>query len=341
MNPWRPRPRRRLRPTRPARDPDRPGPLALRARPALADARVPRGAGGRLARGLLAGGRRRVDALCARAPRPRRAARRRRRGPRRARGSSGSSSTGRSCRSAPSSSASTRRTPRASAAYILAHSEAVLAFVEDDAQREKLASVQAELPALREIVALRRAARARGRGPRDAASTRRARQPRARSRKTTSRRSSTRRARPARRRAACSRTRTSSRPRSACARTSRTAATSSSSSCRSRTASGGSRTSRRRTTARRVALVADATRVAEALGAVRPTILPAVPRIYEKIHAGVLDQIESADGREARARALGARRRRAREPPPPHGPARSARRSACRSASPTSSSSRR
>ena len=45
-----------------------------------------------------------------------------------------------------------------------------------------------------------------------------------------------------------------------------------------------------------VALVSDATRVAEALGAVRPTILPAVPRIYEKIHAGVLDRIENEHG---------------------------------------------
>ena len=45
-----------------------------------------------------------------------------------------------------------------------------------------------------------------------------------------------------------------------------------------------------------VALVSEATRVAEALGAVRPTILPAVPRIYEKIHAGVLDRIENEDG---------------------------------------------
>ena len=41
-----------------------------------------------------------------------------------------------------------------------------------------------------------------------------------------------------------------------------------------------------------VALVAEATRVADALVAVKPTILPAVPRIYEKIHAGVLDRIE-------------------------------------------------
>jgi len=45
-----------------------------------------------------------------------------------------------------------------------------------------------------------------------------------------------------------------------------------------------------------IAFVAEATRVGEALGAVRPTVLPAVPRIYEKIHAGVLDQIESAGG---------------------------------------------
>ncbi len=45
-----------------------------------------------------------------------------------------------------------------------------------------------------------------------------------------------------------------------------------------------------------VAFVADVGRVAEALGTVRPTILPAVPRVYEKIHAGVLDQIESGGG---------------------------------------------
>jgi long-chain acyl-CoA synthetase len=45
-----------------------------------------------------------------------------------------------------------------------------------------------------------------------------------------------------------------------------------------------------------VALVAEATRVAEALGAVHPTILPAVPRIYEKIHAGVLARIENEEG---------------------------------------------
>src|SRR3954466_4160251 len=37
-------------------------------------------------------------------------------------------------------------------AYILGHSEAVLAFAEDEAQREKRVSVHEQLPALREIV---------------------------------------------------------------------------------------------------------------------------------------------------------------------------------------------
>ena len=106
----------------------------------------------------------------------------------RARGSSGSSSTGRSCRSAPSSSASIRRTPRASARTSSRHSEAVLAFAEDDAQREKLASVQRELPALREIVrfdelpALEAEGRAHAAAHPDALET-----PRARSTRTTSR----------------------------------------------------------------------------------------------------------------------------------------------------------
>ena len=45
-----------------------------------------------------------------------------------------------------------------------------------------------------------------------------------------------------------------------------------------------------------VAFVADATRVATALGIVRPTILPAVPRVYEKVHANVLGQLERAGG---------------------------------------------
>ena len=45
-----------------------------------------------------------------------------------------------------------------------------------------------------------------------------------------------------------------------------------------------------------LALCADATRAPEAIAAVRPTILPAVPRVYEKIHTNVLGQIECAGG---------------------------------------------
>jgi long-chain acyl-CoA synthetase len=45
-----------------------------------------------------------------------------------------------------------------------------------------------------------------------------------------------------------------------------------------------------------VALVADVARVPEAMTAVRPTILPAVPRVYEKVHANTLGEIERAGG---------------------------------------------
>ncbi|HVS84996.1 MAG TPA: long-chain fatty acid--CoA ligase [Gaiellaceae bacterium] len=45
-----------------------------------------------------------------------------------------------------------------------------------------------------------------------------------------------------------------------------------------------------------VALVADAARVPEALQRVRPSMLPAVPRVYEKIHANALGEIERAGG---------------------------------------------
>jgi long-chain acyl-CoA synthetase len=45
-----------------------------------------------------------------------------------------------------------------------------------------------------------------------------------------------------------------------------------------------------------VAFVADAARVQEALAAVRPTVLPAVPRVYEKVHANALGEIERAGG---------------------------------------------
>jgi long-chain acyl-CoA synthetase len=45
-----------------------------------------------------------------------------------------------------------------------------------------------------------------------------------------------------------------------------------------------------------VALVADVTRVPEALAALHPTVLPAVPRVYEKVHANTLGEIEGAGG---------------------------------------------
>jgi long-chain acyl-CoA synthetase len=45
-----------------------------------------------------------------------------------------------------------------------------------------------------------------------------------------------------------------------------------------------------------VAAVADVARVPEALMAVQPAVLPAVPRVYEKIHANALGEIERAGG---------------------------------------------
>jgi len=45
-----------------------------------------------------------------------------------------------------------------------------------------------------------------------------------------------------------------------------------------------------------LALCADAARVPEAIAKVRPTVLPAVPRVYEKVHANVVGEIERAGG---------------------------------------------
>jgi long-chain acyl-CoA synthetase len=65
-----------------------------------------------------------------------------------------------------------------------------------------------------------------------------------------------------------------------------------------------------------VALVADVARVPEALANVRPTLLPAVPRVYEKVHANTLGEIERAGGMQTRiglwALGVGARTSRAR-----------------------------
>ncbi|HUJ55461.1 MAG TPA: long-chain fatty acid--CoA ligase [Gaiellaceae bacterium] len=60
-----------------------------------------------------------------------------------------------------------------------------------------------------------------------------------------------------------------------------------------------------------LAFVADVARVPEALEQVRPTMLPAVPRVYEKVHANALGEIERAGGLRRRiglwALAVGAR----------------------------------
>ena len=212
----------------------------------------------------------------------------------RARGSSGSCSTGRSCRSAPSSSASIPTSSAKECAYVLEHSEAVLAFAEDDEQTRKLASVRGSLPALREIVPFDRLDEARGRGPRRDGTCSRSRSPR-----TTSRRSSTRPARPGRRRAACSRTGTSSPRRLRVERRLQQPGDVvllflplAHSFGRLAHQAGGLHGAT-------VACVADVARVPEALAAVRPTILPAVPRVYEKIHANALGEIERAGGRGA------------------------------------------
>ena len=65
-----------------------------------------------------------------------------------------------------------------------------------------------------------------------------------------------------------------------------------------------------------IAFVADVARVPEALAAVRPMVLPAVPRVYEKVHANTLGEIERAGGMQRRiglwALGVGSRASRAR-----------------------------
>jgi long-chain acyl-CoA synthetase len=65
-----------------------------------------------------------------------------------------------------------------------------------------------------------------------------------------------------------------------------------------------------------VAVVADVARVPEAMANVRPHVLPAVPRVYEKVHGNTLGEIEQAGGLRRRiglwALGIGARASRAR-----------------------------
>jgi long-chain acyl-CoA synthetase len=58
-----------------------------------------------------------------------------------------------------------------------------------------------------------------------------------------------------------------------------------------------------------VAFLPDPLRTADALLQVRPTVLPSVPRVYEKVHAGVLAKFDEETGLKAAHRRLGAARR--------------------------------
>jgi len=175
-------------------------------------------------------------------------------------------------------------------AYVLGHSEAVLAFAEDDAQREKLGSVRVELPALREIVGFDElpAFEAQGRSYAELE--------------------------PDKVReddlATLIYTSGTTGPPKGCMLTHKNLMTAA---LRVKTHIEGQtdtvllflplahsfgRIVHHSAASRgaALALVADATRVPEAIDRVRPTILPAVPRVYEKIHANVLGEIERSSG---------------------------------------------
>ncbi len=170
-------------------------------------------------------------------------------------------------------------------AYILGHSEAVLAFTEDEAQREKLASVRALLPQLRVIVGFEELAGFTGEGGvledvhEDDLAT-------------------------------LIYTSGTTGPPKGCMLSHKNLTTAA---LRVRTHIEGTtdtvllflpmahsfaRICHQSATYRgaTLALCADATRVPEALARVRPTILPAVPRVYEKVHANALGEIERASG---------------------------------------------
>jgi long-chain acyl-CoA synthetase len=175
-------------------------------------------------------------------------------------------------------------------AYVLGHSEAVLAFAEDDAQREKLESVRDGLPALREIVGFDElpAFEAEGRANQELEPGEVHEDDLATLIYTSG----------------------TTGPPKGCMLTHKNLVTAA---LRVKTHIEGqtdtvllflplahsfarivhhSAASRGAT----LALVADATRVPEAIARARPTILPAVPRVYEKVHANVLGEIERSSG---------------------------------------------
>ena len=170
-------------------------------------------------------------------------------------------------------------------AYILGHSDAVLAFTEDEAQREKLASVRSQLPKLREIVGFDELAGFTGDGdePEDVHEDDLA---------TLIYTSGTTGPPKGCMLSHKNLTTAAMRVRTHIEGTSDTVllflpmAHSFARICHQSAAYRGAT----------LALCADATRVPEALARVRPTILPAVPRVYEKVHANALGEIERAGG---------------------------------------------
>jgi long-chain acyl-CoA synthetase len=173
-------------------------------------------------------------------------------------------------------------------AYILGHSEAVLAFAEDDAQREKLTSVGGQLPALREVIGFDElSAFEREAGDADAA-------PEAVQEDDL---------------ATLIYTSGTTGPPKGCMLSHKNLVTAA---LRVTNLDGQSDTvllflplahsfarivhQSAAFSGATLALVSDATRVQEGLSTTRPTILPAVPRVYEKIHANALGEIERSSG---------------------------------------------
>jgi long-chain acyl-CoA synthetase len=175
-------------------------------------------------------------------------------------------------------------------AYVLGHSEAVLAFTEDDAQREKLESVRDGLPALREIVGFDElpAFEDEGRANRELESDEVHEDDLATLIYTSG----------------------TTGPPKGCMLTHKNLVTAA---LRVKTHIEGqtdtvllflplahsfARIVHHSAASRgaALALVGDATRVPVAIARVRPTILPAVPRVYEKVHANVLGEIERSTG---------------------------------------------
>ncbi len=175
-------------------------------------------------------------------------------------------------------------------AYVLGHAEAVLAFVEDDAQREKLAAVSPQLPALREIVLFDDVsvleAEGRANTPLDLHEVQEDDL------------------------ATLIYTSGTTGPPKGCMLSHKNLVTAA---LRVRNHIEGetdtvilflpmahsfARIAHQSATYRgaTLALCADVARLPEALARIHPTILPAVPRVYEKIHANTLSQIERSNG---------------------------------------------